>query len=85
VLLLTRNEAYAVRTHVTVAPLTKSARPISAHVPVGPAQGLKVESVVNADDIITIPMSSLERRLTTLDPAKLAEVDRAIKFALELK
>lgn len=83
--MLTRNEAYAVRTHVTVAPLTKSARPIRAHVPVGPAQGLKVESVVNADDIFTIPMSWLDRRLATLDPAKMAEVELAIKFALALK
>ncbi|HET9475890.1 MAG TPA: type II toxin-antitoxin system PemK/MazF family toxin [Dehalococcoidia bacterium] len=85
VLLLTRNEAYGVRTHVTVAPLTKSARPIRAHVPVGPLQGLKVKSVVNADDIITIPMSWLDRRLAMLDAGTMSEVERAIKFALDLK
>lgn len=84
VLLLTRNTAYGSRTHATVAPLTRSARPIRSHVPVGPEDGVPQLSVVNVDDIQTLPMAWLARRITTLTPDKMAEVARAIKFALNL-
>jgi mRNA interferase MazF len=70
VLLLGRNEAYSVRTAVTVAPLTTTTR------------GIPVE--VRLDSILTIPMAYLESRITRLSPAKLDEVHRAILFALDL-
>lgn len=82
---MTRNSAYSLRTHVTVAPVTRSARRIDSHVPVGPDDGLPQLSAVNLDDIQTVPLSRLEQRITELSPEKMAEVDRAIKFALALR
>jgi mRNA-degrading endonuclease toxin of MazEF toxin-antitoxin module len=39
---------------------------------------------VNLDDIQTMPMAWLDRRITTLSPEKMAEVAGAIRFALDL-
>lgn len=84
VLLLTRNSAYGNRSHTTVAPLTRSGRPIGSHVPVGPDDGVPKASVVNLDDLQTLPVAWLDRRISALSPEKMAEVARAIKFALDL-
>ena len=40
--------------------------------------------MINVDDLQTIPMVQLQRRITELTPLKMAEVDGAIKFALAL-
>jgi mRNA-degrading endonuclease toxin of MazEF toxin-antitoxin module len=40
--------------------------------------------VVNLDNILTIPKQNLDRSLTSLTPEKLALVEQAIRFALEL-
>jgi mRNA-degrading endonuclease toxin of MazEF toxin-antitoxin module len=85
VVLLTRNSAYANRTHATVAPVTRSGRPIRSHVPIGPEDGVPQPSGVNLDDIQTMPIAQLVRRITVLSDERMAEVDRAIKFALGLK
>ena len=84
VVLLSRNEAYAVRTAVTVAPLTTTARGIPVEVPLDEKDGLPKACVVNLDSILTIPKSFLESRITRLSPKKLEEVHRAVKFALDL-
>ena len=84
VLLLSRDEAYAVRTAVTVAPLTTTMRGIPVEVPLGEADGVPRRCAVNLDSILTIPMSYLEERITRLSSAKLEEVHRALFFALDL-
>jgi mRNA interferase MazF len=84
VLLLSRNEAYAVRTAVTVAPLTTTMREIPVEVSVGEADGLPRPCAINLDSVLTIPMAYLEERITRLSPAKLDEVRRALFFALDL-
>ena len=55
VVLLSRNEAYAIRELVTVAPVTTRVRQIPTEVPLGPAEGLPKSCVVNLDTITTIP------------------------------
>jgi mRNA interferase MazF len=47
VLLLSRNAAYAVRSLVTIAPITRTVRGIPAEVPLRPADGLPQPCVVN--------------------------------------
>jgi len=84
VVLLSREEAYPIRSHVTVAPVTRSARNIAVEVPVGPADGIRQESVINLDDILTIPMTMLDRRITRLSKERMRDVADAIKFALDL-
>ena len=84
VLLLSRNEAYAVRNLVTVAPLTTRIRHIPSEVPLGTEDGIPKRCAVNLDTITTVSKEALARRITALTPPKLAEVDRAIRFSLGL-
>jgi mRNA interferase MazF len=84
VLLLSRNEAYQVRSLVTVAPVTTRIRKIPVEVPLGPADGLPKECVANLDSVVTIRKALLRRRLAVLGPAKLNAVGEALRFALDL-
>jgi mRNA interferase MazF len=84
VVLLSRDEAYAVRELVTVAPIATRARRIPAEVSLGRADGLPRRCVANLDTITTIPKRWLRERLAVLSPARRAAVDRALRFALGL-
>ena len=77
-LLLSRNEAYAIRELVTVAPVTTRIRHIPSEVPLGLEDGLPQQCVVNLDTITTIAKRSLHERLTTLSTKKLKEVDDTV-------
>ncbi|MBA7465705.1 putative endoribonuclease MazF5 [subsurface metagenome] len=85
VLLLSRNEAYAVRELVTVAPVTTRMRHIPSEVSLGPEDGLPKPCVVNLDTITTIAKRSLQERLVSLSPEKLKAVEAALHFALGLE
>ena len=82
VVLLSRNEAYAVRELVTVAPVTTRIRRIPTEVELGRAEGLPRRCVANLDTVTTIPKRSLAAQLGTLPPARLAAVEAALRFAL---
>src|SRR5438034_10021979 len=82
VVLLSRNEAYAVRELVTVAPITTRVRRIPTEVPLGPADGLPKACVVNLDTITIIPRRALTEPIAPLSPEKLTAVERALLFAL---
>lgn len=84
VLLLSRDRAYQVRASVTVAPITRTIRNLPVEVALGPEDGLPAECVVNLDDILTIPKTTLAERLTILSLDKMALVAEAIRFALAL-
>ena len=84
VILLSRNEAYQVRNAVTVAQITKKARYIPVEVPVDERDGLPQKCVINLDTITTIRKSILQERICLLSPGKLDQVDKAIRFALDL-
>jgi mRNA interferase MazF len=85
VVLLSRDEAYAVRNQVTVAPVTTRIRQIPVEVALGPEDGLPKPCVVNLDSLVTVPMSWLKQRVALLRPEKIMDVDAAIRFALGLK
>jgi mRNA interferase MazF len=84
VVLLSRDSAYAVRLSVTIAPITRTIRDIPVEVSLDRDDGMPTRCVINLDDITTIPKDLLERRVTTLTDERLAEVEAAIRFALEL-
>ena len=77
--------AYAVRTSVTVAPVTRTIRGIPTEVVLERSDGMASRCVINTDDLSTIPKSLLSRRLATLSPARIGELDAAIRFALDLR
>lgn len=84
VVLLSRDEAYPVRSAVTVAPVTTTVRGIPVEVLLGPEDGLLKPCAVNCDSILTIPKAYLESRITRLSKQKIVEMHRAIGFALDL-
>ncbi len=84
VILLSRNEAYAVRELVTIAPVSTRMRRIPTEVALGRAEGLPRRCAANLDSVTTIPKRMLARRISALPPPKLAAIDRALRFALGL-
>ena len=84
VVLLSRNEAYSVRSAVTVAEVTSTIRGIPVEVELGPEEGLPKKCVVNLDTIVTIRKDLLIERIVLLRGEKIDRIDSAIKFALSL-
>lgn len=85
VVLLSRNEAYNVRSLVIVAPLTTRIRRIPSEVILGADDGMPQDCVANLDIITTIPKDCLQSRLTTLSTKKQKQVETAIRFALGME
>nr|MDT0657484.1 type II toxin-antitoxin system PemK/MazF family toxin [Micromonospora sp. DSM 115978] len=86
VLILTREAVRPYLTRLTVAPITSTIRGLSTEVPVGPANGLDRDSVVNCDNVVTVPKPTMGRRLGYLLPHQEAALAEAIlaAFALDL-
>jgi len=82
VVLLSRDEAYAVRNAVTVAEVTSTIRGIPVEVELGPEDGLPKKCVVNLDTIVTIRKDLLIERIALLRDEKIEQINSAMKFAL---
>jgi len=85
VVLLSRDEAYAVRNAVTIAEVTTTIRGIPVEVELGPEDGLPKNCVANLDNIATIRKDLLTKRITLLRNQRLQQIDAAIKFSLSLR
>jgi len=85
VVLVSREEAYAVRSLVIAAPTTTTIRGYAVEVRVGRREGLPRECVVNCDWLVTLPKEDLIERAGTLSSAKLRQLDDALRFALGLE
>ncbi|MBI4609967.1 MAG: type II toxin-antitoxin system PemK/MazF family toxin [Candidatus Rokubacteria bacterium] len=85
VVLLSRDEAYAIRNQLTVAPVTTRIRGIRSEVPLGPEQGLPKRCVANLDTMGTIPKVALRERIALLPREKVQAINTAIRFALALE
>ena len=85
VALLSRDEAYAIRSLVIVAPITTRIRHIPSEVLLGINDGMPRDCVANLDTMTPIPKDCLHNRLITLNTQKLKEIDAAIRFALGLE
>jgi mRNA interferase MazF len=84
VLLVSRQEAYAVRELVMVAPLTRRVRAIAAEIRIGHNEGLPGVSAANCDTIRTVKKGMLVRRIGGLAPGRMPELDSALRFAFGL-
>ena len=86
VCVLTRDAAIAVVSTVTCAPITRMIRGIRSEVELGPHEGLPVTSVISCDNVLTVPQSVLEpAAVGHLDEVKRAELDRALRYALDIQ
>lgn len=85
VVVLTRDAACEVLAAVTCAPITRTIRGIRSEVHVGPSQGLPEASVINCDNILTVPKLDLDADpVGRLDEITRAALDRAVRFALDV-
>jgi len=85
VLVLTLELVLLERTQIIVAPVISTARGLSVEIPVGQANGLGHDSVVNCDNIITIPKNALGERIGYLLPAQEEALTAAIHAAFDLE
>lgn len=84
VLLVSRDEAYSLRTRLTVVPLTRTVRGMATEVRFGPSDGVPKACVANADEVVTISKQLLEDRIGAASRNRMNELDDALRFALKL-
>ncbi len=82
VLLLTRDSAMEFLGEVTIAPVTSTIRDIPAEVLLTTLDGMPRDCAINLDHVQTVSRGKIGARITSLGPAKMAEVRRALLFAL---
>lgn len=71
---------------ITVAPITRTVRDLASQVAVGEQEGLRGDSAINCDSLLTIRKFKLDPDPTgKLGGAKLRELDRALRFALGIR
>ena len=81
VLVLTRDPVADRIGSVVVAALTRTRRGLVSELSLTTADGVPTDSVVNFDNIHTVPRDRFRRRVTTLPPPRLAEVCRVLQAA----
>jgi mRNA interferase MazF len=69
---------------VVCAPVYSSHHGWSTQVAVGPDEGLRHDSSIHCDDLVSLPKSALTHFVGRLSRAKLAELDRALVAALDI-
>ena len=69
---------------VMCAPVYSNFHGLTTQVPIGTDDGLKHESSIYCDEIISIPKSVLTDYIGTLSPHKLVELNKALMIALDL-
>jgi mRNA interferase MazF len=82
VIVLTRNPMGRYLNAVLVAPVTSTVRGVSTEVPVGPADGIRVESVANMDNTQLVTRARLRRRVGRATPDTMAGLCRALAIAV---
>lgn len=84
VLILTRDSIIDRLGEVTIAPVTSVVRDIPSEVSLGPQDGMPRDCAVNCDHLQTVAKARLGGLVTTLSRTRLADVGRAVSFALDL-
>ena len=84
VVVVSRADGNAPRQIVIVVPLTTQMRGSSYEVELGEAPYLREVSVANSQGILSIPRARLLKRLGQLEPKKLEEVKKSLRFAMDL-
>jgi mRNA interferase MazF len=81
VLVLTRDPVAGRIGSVVVAALTRTRRGLVSELVLTKTDGVPTQSVVNFDNLHTIPRETLRRRVTALSPARMAEACRTLQAA----
>ncbi|MBW2095989.1 MAG: type II toxin-antitoxin system PemK/MazF family toxin [Deltaproteobacteria bacterium] len=84
VLILTRDSILEYLGEITVAPITSTIRNIPSEVFLSKIDGMPRDCAVNCDHLQTVSKSKIGSLITSLAPAKMVDVGRAIRFALDI-
>ena len=84
VLILTRDSVLEYLGEVTVAPITSIVRDIPSEVFLSVADGMPRDCAVNCDHLQTVSKGKIGSLISTLSQSKMADVGRAIRFALDI-
>ena len=82
VVILTRSSALEFLGEVTVAPITSTIREIPSEVVLTSEDGMPRECAVNVDHLQTVSKGRIGPLITSLPSQKMAELRRALLFAL---
>jgi mRNA interferase MazF len=82
VVILTRSSALEFLGEVTVAPITSTIREIPSEVVLTSEDGMPRECAVNLDHLQTVAKGRIGPTITSLSNQKMAELRRALLFAL---
>ncbi len=82
VVILTRDAVINYMHNLTIAPVTTTIRHTPSEVTLTQEDGLPRLSVVNLDNIQTMPKAKIGGLITVLSPKKMKEVESALCFAL---
>lgn len=69
---------------VTCAPVYSARHGLSSQVEVGIDEGLKHDSAIHCDELVSLPKKSLTDYVGSLSDEKLAQLNRALAVALDL-
>ena len=70
---------------VVCAPVYSARHKLSSQVNIGSDEGLKHDSALHCDELVSLPKSALTDFVGTLSPTKLNELDRALVIALGIE
>lgn len=85
VVILTRDTVLSTIGSIVVTLVTRTERGLPTEVTLGRRQGLPVQCVANLDNILTVPRQRLKRLMGACDAEKVAELNEAIKTALDVR
>ena len=69
---------------VICAPVYSSHHGLSTQVLIGVDEGMKHESSIHCDELVSLPKSVLTNYVGTLSPKKLEELNEALRIALDI-
>ena len=70
---------------VICAPIYSNYSNLSTQVKIGIDEGLKHESAIHCDELISIPKSKIQHFVGNLNEYKLTELNQALRISLELE
>ena len=70
---------------VICAPIYSTHEGLSTQVAVGVAEGLKHDSSIHCDELVSLPKTALSNFVGALSPRKVVELKRAIRIAVDVE
>ena len=83
-MILTREIVRPYLSRATVAPITSRVRGLTVEVLVGPSNGLDQESVINCDNIVTVPTSAVGLQIGFLWSEQEPRLSEAIRIVFDV-